>query len=275
MKAIADNIYGYYNNETKSMMGSILVGGLMTQMKTYWSAKKNQYLAPEGVKLLGHFEDYKEQDENGELKQLYYAKNQQGEIDINAPFVTEEDPNCSKVKVQQWKGRWQEGIVSTLYKLGEGAFNGRAAEEWEELWNHPDENLRTAYRSNIIQISYDLILFVVGGMLCSVTFGDWEEEKEKDWRKDKGDTGKALDYVMANFLFKTFNNSLKDFNMIASIGDPLADWQPFAFSTLQNTVSRLWDAAMDEDKTFTNAISKSFAATRLVEPIFSSLTYEE
>jgi hypothetical protein len=50
MKAIADNMYGYYNQETKSMMGSMMLGGLFTQMKTYWSAKKNQYLAPGGVK---------------------------------------------------------------------------------------------------------------------------------------------------------------------------------------------------------------------------------
>ena len=68
MKAIADNIYGYYNNETKSMMGSMLLGSLFTQMKNYWSAKKNQYLAPGGVKLIGHWEDYKEKDENGEMK---------------------------------------------------------------------------------------------------------------------------------------------------------------------------------------------------------------
>jgi hypothetical protein len=58
MKVIADNIYGYYNNETKAMLGSTLLGGLVMQMKTYWPAKKNQYLAPGGVKLMGHWEDY-------------------------------------------------------------------------------------------------------------------------------------------------------------------------------------------------------------------------
>jgi hypothetical protein len=95
MKAIADNIYGYYNSETKSMMGSLLLGGLFTQMKTYWSAKKNQYLAPGGVKLIGHFEDYQEKDSNGNLRQMYYQKNEKGEIDINAPLVFDDDPNCS------------------------------------------------------------------------------------------------------------------------------------------------------------------------------------
>ena len=79
---------------------------------------------------------------------------------------------------------------------------------------------------------------------------------------------------MANFIFKTFDNSFRDFNMLSSIGDPLADWQPFAFSTLWNTVSRISDAAIgDED--FSRTVLKSFAAGRLATPLFDSLTYEE
>ena len=60
MKAIADNMYGYYNHENKSLFATTLMGGLAMQMKTYWSAKKNQFLAPGGVKLMGKYEDYKE-----------------------------------------------------------------------------------------------------------------------------------------------------------------------------------------------------------------------
>lgn len=274
MKAIADNIYGYYNSETKSMIGSMLLGGLFTQMKTYWSAKKNQYLAPGGVKLIGHFEDYQEKDSNGEMKQMYYQKNEKGEIDINAPFVFEDDANCSKVKVQQWKGQWQEGICATLWKLGAGAVNGRFGEEWDELWNNPDENLRTAYRSNLKQLAYDLIMLCVIGNLVSYVLGDWADREEEEWRKDKGDEGKAVDYMMTNFLFKTFDNSFRDFNMVASIWDPMLDWQPFAFNTLWKNTSRMWDAAMgDED--FSRSILTSFSAGRLVSPLYDSLTYEE
>ena len=46
-KALADSIYGYYSHEKKSMFQSTLIGGLFFQMCTYWSSKKNQYLAPE------------------------------------------------------------------------------------------------------------------------------------------------------------------------------------------------------------------------------------
>ena len=274
MKAIADNIYGYYNNETKSMMGSFLIGGLATQMKTYWSAKKNQYLAPGGVKLIGHFEDYKEKDENGELKQLYYQKSQTGEIDINAPMVHADHPNCSNVKVQQWKGQWQEGICATLWKLGEGAVQGNLRGEWEELWNNPDENLRTSYRSNLKQIVFDLVMIGLIGNLFSYVLGGWADDEEEKWRKDKDDEGKAIDYMMANFIFKTFDNSFRDFNMFSSIWDPMLDWQPFSFNTLWVNASRMWDGLVgDED--FSRSVLRSFSAGRLISPLYDSITYEE
>ena len=274
MKAIADNMYGYYNQETKSMMGSILLGGLFTQMKTYWSAKKIQYLAPGGVKQMGHFEDYKEKDENGEMRQMYYQKTDTGAIDINAPLVFDDHPNCSQVKVQKWKGQYQEGIILTLCKLGAGALDGRFSEEWEEMWNNPDPNLRTAYRSNLKQLAYDLVMLCIIGNISSYLLGDWADREEDEFRKDKGDQAKAIDYMMANFIFKTFDNSFRDFNMFASIGDPLADWQPFAFQTLWNTSSRMWNAALgDED--FSRTILQSFSAGRLAMPMFDSLTYEE
>jgi hypothetical protein len=51
MKSLADNIYGYYTHEKKSMVHATLIGTMWMQFKTYWSGKKNQYLAQGGVKL--------------------------------------------------------------------------------------------------------------------------------------------------------------------------------------------------------------------------------
>lgn len=41
MKAIGDTMYGYYDNSKKSLMQATMLGGLIMQMKTYWSSKKN------------------------------------------------------------------------------------------------------------------------------------------------------------------------------------------------------------------------------------------
>jgi len=51
MKDLCDLIYGYYSHEKKSMIHSTWLGALYMQMRTYWSGKKNQYLAPGGVRL--------------------------------------------------------------------------------------------------------------------------------------------------------------------------------------------------------------------------------
>jgi hypothetical protein len=40
MKALSDMIYGYYSHEKKSLIHNMMVGGLIMQMRTYVSAKK-------------------------------------------------------------------------------------------------------------------------------------------------------------------------------------------------------------------------------------------
>jgi hypothetical protein len=51
MKALSDLTYGYYSHEKKSLVQSTSIGAMFLQMATYWSSKKNQYLAPGGVRM--------------------------------------------------------------------------------------------------------------------------------------------------------------------------------------------------------------------------------
>jgi hypothetical protein len=68
--------------------------------------------------------------------------------------------------------------MATLWKLGNGAVNGRFGEEWESLWNNPDDNLRIAYRSNIKQLAFDLLMLCVIGNLASYVLGDWADDED-------------------------------------------------------------------------------------------------
>jgi hypothetical protein len=43
-------MYGYYSYEKKALIQSSLVGAMFFQMYTYFSGKKNQWLAPGSVK---------------------------------------------------------------------------------------------------------------------------------------------------------------------------------------------------------------------------------
>jgi hypothetical protein len=51
MKALSDLVYGYDSHEKKSLMQSMTLGSMFFQMATYWSSKKNQYLAPGGIRM--------------------------------------------------------------------------------------------------------------------------------------------------------------------------------------------------------------------------------
>lgn len=269
MKAIADNMYGYYNHENKSLFATTLMGGLAMQMKTYWSAKKNQFLAPGGVKLMGKYEDYKE---NGQ--QLYYQVNEKGDIDLSKPFVLDSDPNCSGVKVQQWKGQWQEGIVLTLAKLWRDGSGSSLNERWQDLWNNPDANLRRAYRSNIKHLALDLFFMIVVGNLFAAAFQPWEEDEKKQFNADPTDMGKAASYMGVKLLADSFDHSVMDFNFFDSIFSPTVEWQPFAFSSISKLLGNA-SKYFTTDATFANTIANSSAVTRQFKPIIKCITYNE
>ena len=270
MKSIADGMYGYYNHETKSMLSTTFMGGLATQMKTYWSAKKNQYLAPGGVKLMGKWEDYKEDG-----KQLYYQTDERGEIDLSKPLVGEGEPGCSGVKVQKWKGQWQEGIILTYFRMFEKTWrDGSPRNAWNEMWNNPDANLRIAYRSNIKHLFVDLFFALLVGNLFAAALDPWDEEERKKFYADPSDIAQASRYTATKLVADSVSHSFMDFNFMDSIFSPTMDWQPFAFSSLGKLGTNAWEY-VTTDKSFASTMANSSAFTRQVKPILKSLTYEE
>ena len=270
MKAIADGMYGYYNHENKSMLNSYFLGALATQMKTYWSAKKNQYLAPGGVKLMGKWEDYKENDQ-----QLYYQVDERGEIDLSKPFVTEGQPGCSGVKVKKWKGQWQEGIILTYTKMFETAWREKSPRAaWNSLWNNSDVNLRTAYRSNIKHLLIDLFFMAIVANLFAAALDPWGEDEKKKLNENPGDVAQASQYAAVKLVADSFDRSFMDFNWMKSIFEPTMDWQPFAFSSLQRIGNNALEC-LTGDQTITNAVTNSASALRQAKPILKSLTYSE
>ena len=270
MKAIADSMYGYYNHENKSMMNAMFLGGLVTQMKTYWSAKKNQYLAPGGVKLQGKWVDYKE---NGE--QLYYQVDERGEIDLSKPLVKEGDPGNSGIKVQKWEGQWQEGIILTLSKFVDSWVTHKSFKAaWHDIVDVEDVNLRTAYRSNLKHILLDIFFAVVVGNLFAALMDPWKEEAKKKSNKDQDDMGLAAQYAAVSLVADSFEHSFMDFNFLESIFSPTMDWQPFAFSSLQRLAENVSDY-ITTDQSFASTIANSASVLRQAKPIIKCIGYNE
>ena len=283
-KAVGDQIYGYYDSSKKSMFQGMLLGSLLMQMRTWWSAKKNQYLAPGGIKAQGKWVQAEEElidsnthdfyrDEQGNpIKfKLYYAKDEKGNIDANAPLVSENDPNCSKVPFMQWKGKFEEGVLITLVSLAIDTYQNKSI---RQAWNNKfganvDPELKKAYESNIKLLFTDLVMAAIIGGLVAGALGDWADDEEKEARKS-GHMDDAIMATAVGLLYRTINNSAMDFLWWNSIFDISMDWNPMSlvyFGNQLNLVSEVFTGEADA----VEVAVKSFSAARQVRPILECL----
>lgn len=262
MKSLSDMIYGYYSHEKKALIQSTTFGAMVMQMNTYWSSKKNQWLAPGGIRNMGNMEQY----ERDGVK-YWYKKGEDGYI--TNEVVPDGDPDASDVAYMQWKGQYQEGIVLTATKMIKDLFVGDTKGDlkatWDNYWNADDENLKRAYRNNLGQMFYDLILMFLLGIFAMPAM----IQATKEHIKDTGNNT-FLDAMANNALLNTvmmLDSSTKDFNPIASIGGKGIQWTPFSITSMQRTYENL-SSIITGDRDAFDAIVKTSAATRTQEPIW-------
>lgn len=276
-KAVGDNMYGYYDSTKKSLMQSTLLGGLMMQMRTYWSAKKNQYLAPGGVKSQGKWVQAEQEIMNPntgqiEKKKMFYGKNENGELDIHGPLVPEGDPNCSDTPFLQWQGKFEEGVLVTIYGMLKAMHNTSIKEGWNLYVHNSDENLRKTYQSNLWLAFCDIMLWAMIGFAATL-LGDWADEEEKEARKT-GHLEDAGQATFANFIYRTVYNSKLDAAWWESIFNISMDFNPFAVTYIGNEAKALGNFIVG-DASFADTLVKSFSAARQMRPIFTFLDQEE
>lgn len=232
-KDIADTYYGYYAEERKALMQSYGIGAMLMQMNTYWSSKKNQWLAPGGVKLQGKMVQYEEPilDSNGNKTgntiKFYLTKD--GES-----FVPEGDENASEIPYMVWRGDYSEGIMLTLYRMKTMGIKQFLAID--------DKQLRKAQMANLRQLGYDFTMWVLMGSVVANQIVDNFAKKAI----------KSTTNPISQFGYNTFSSllraSLMDFNPIESIGGRGVNWTPFAISQF----SKVW-------KTWVNVLGSDSA----------------
>ncbi len=269
IKSLSDDIYGYYSHEKKSLIMATSIGSLWLQFKTYWSGKKNQYLAHGGVKLRGKWDHVVQNNEK-----YYYQIDEQGNILYNEKPLSESEMKTKNMPlyapVLQWKGQWQEGILITLADIAKQAFEHKSLyKAWNNKWNNEDPGLRTAYRSNIKQAIYDFFMFAVVGTIIGALLGDWLDELKEDNKKNK-DFTTGLYIAAANIAVMSIKNSFIDFNFIESIGSPVGQWTPFSFEWGHRIIKTWWEVAMGEED-FWDGVVKSSGSLKQIKPILDSL----
>lgn len=262
--------YGFYSHESKSLMQSSLIGGLMLQMYTYWSGKKNQYFAESGIKQRGRMEQLQI---NGKL--------QWAEVDANGELTGEFTETNTGIPYMIWQGQFQEGIIITLRKtceaLWEGGLNEMNFKEgWDncisQIWNNPDEKLRNTYRANLKQFQYDLTMFLILGEL----FGDMLVKASMEYQKKNKNKqfSDAVENTLLQLGPKMLRQSVMDFNFFDSFAGRLVSWNPFALSSMTQLVNNYSRAIFGEQR-FYDAFVNTTTATRTLRPIFEFINPKE
>ena len=262
MKALSDLVYGYYSHEKKSLMQSMTLGSMFFQMATYWSSKKNQYLAPGGIRMQGRMKHY---IENG--VPMYHK------LDAEGNPTDEMTTENTGVPYMQWAGQWQEGILVTLFNvftdLWQGDSDGnRWSYVWEKYVNNEDENLRRAYRNNLKQATVDLI----GGLFIGNLVFPSIMNAVNDYTKEVGnDTFTTA--LINNSLINTvemFDSSLDDFQWWNGIFGKGLEWTPVSVSSMSRLIKTM-TRLMTGDNDMYDSLFSLFSATRGQKPIFDFL----
>ena len=260
-KSLADDIYGYYSHENKSLMQSTLVGALWMQFKTYWSGKKNQYLAPGGIKMRGSWQQY---EENG--KKYYYQVDNSGNILFDKPLTTDE----TSAPYMVWKGQWQEGIVLTLSEFAKNAIQKKSIKDaWTEMWNNDNEMLRNVHRSNIKQLGYDLFMFAVMGNIIAFLLGGLLDDQKKKARESRNIKDGLLAAAL-NVSVMSAKNSFSDLNFFSSIGNPIYQWTPFVGTWGEQRLKTVWKVAI-HDEDFWDGVVNTSGALRQIKPLLDTI----
>lgn len=270
MKSLGDNIYGYYSHEKKSLIMSTCIGSLWLQFRTYWSGKKNQYLAHGGVKLQGDWEYYME---NGE--KYYYQTNENGIVLYDEPPLSETEMKEKNlplvVPVMQWRGQWQEGILLTLSDLASNMWNKKSIKKgWEaKFGDDVDPYLRKVYTCNMQQLAYDFIMFAVIGSILGALLGDWLDKLKAENVKNR-DFVNGLGVAAANVAVMSVKNSFLDFNFFSSIGDPFGQWTPFSIEWGSRIFKNWYNVAVgDED--FWDGVVKTSGGLKQIKPALDTI----
>lgn len=250
-KSLADDIYGYYSHEKKSLIHSMLAGSMFMQFKTFWTGKKNQYLGKGGVKLRGEWV---------QKEGYFYQIDPDGTVRYDLEPTTEN----TGVPFYVWQGQWQEGIFISIADI----FSSTNPADWRnnflQKWNNEDPMQRNAFRSNMKQFIYDLVLWLLVGTTAAALMGDWMKDLKEE-TKDSKDFSDAIKLACANIACMSVKNSFLDFNFSDSLIEPMTTWTPLSLEWSGRTLKNMMNIAFG-DQDLWDGIVRSSSALKQIKP---------
>ena len=104
---------------------------------------------------------------------------------------------------------------------------------------------RNAFRSNLKQLTYDLVLWLFVGAIASALMADWMKELKEE-TKDSKDFSDAILLAGANIACMSVKNSFLDFNFSDSLIEPMVTWTPLSLEWSGRTLKNIMNTAFGD-----------------------------
>lgn len=146
---------------------------------------------------------------------------------------------------------------------------GSIQEGFSSMWYNSNKDVRERFRSNIKQITTDLMMWILFGTIISGFLREWLKDAMNE-NKKSDDFMAGLGLSAANIAIASLRNASFDFNFMDSIGTPITNWTPFAFEWTGKQVSN-WLKIATGDEDFWDGCINTFSASRQFKPAFDAI----
>lgn len=274
LKDIGDLAYGNYDDMNKATWAQTMLGGMFMHFRTFWSAKKNQYLADGGAKIRKKYRHkvIESVDKDGNVNKVYFYYKKTADGNWSDVITTNKDE--AFCPYYELVGEYQEGVLKTIFdwakafknenivsikKLKEKEKNGTITDEERDILKYKIGNMRRV----IGDVTIVGIGFLIGALMKDLL--------EK--LKDSSDTDNISDAIIVDtftLCVNSIDKGVEDFNFVKSLVDPFRDWNPIPVSMLLTHGKNIINCVTG-DKDAYDLIMKSFASTKQVENTLSCL----
>ena len=251
----ADKLFGSYDDATKALMQSQVLGSLFFQYKNYtlammsgWWSSTTHINADKLVKMT---------DESGEniwrvvSTDEEYAKTGKVVQYKKESELTPEEINENRAEpVTWWEGDPMKGKIQSMLEMGKAIVNG----DWETYKRLQESPI---FRYNFALILYDsLIMGIIAGLLRFLLYG-----------KEKVDKMKNQDFA-TRWTYAVLNGMAQDGSLVQTFKSIVGEGSMPCFSTISTYFSNMLSVITGK-RNAAYALLNSFGATRELSAFFN------
>ena len=234
IKSFAEICFGHYDKNTQMLAKSMFMGAMMLHLRTFLSAKLEQWILKPGTYDQGNFAE--KFDENGVKYVMIHSKGENGLPISRIDLETNVKAGETAEPYYEWQGRFVEGIAYSIVDFG-NALRKMDLNEFKAMWANPTK------KANFYLMLTDLIFMSLIMLMIHAVFLSGEAKEELG----------PLGHLGTMALYTSFQDG-PIYNIIAQFA---GDLNPPAYSIVKNVVNQS-TAVITGDKNLFDAATSTF-----------------